>query len=143
MSAERHGMSHHPAPHRGRVALWESVLGLAGGPLAWLVQLAAGYALAAKPCFAGPDPVPAGESRIWVILLYLACLLAALAGGFLSLRLWRRTRDEKSGTANELLEVGHGRTRFLALWGVLLGFGFAGVILLNGFALLGVPPCDL
>jgi hypothetical protein len=143
MSGEDHGMSHHPAPHRDRVALWESGLGLAGGPLAWLVQLTAGYALVAAPCFTGLEPDPAGDGRIGAIVIYLLCLALALAGGLVSLRIYRRTRDETESSENELLEGGRGRTRFLALWGVLLGFGFAVVILLNGIPLIGVPSCAL
>jgi hypothetical protein len=143
MTGERHGMSHHPAPHRDRVALWESVLGLGGGPLAWIVQLAAGYAMAAAPCYAGPDREAAGQGSFWLILLYLLCLALALAGGLVSLMVYRRTRRETEHSEEELVEGGHGRTRFLALWGSLLGFGFAGVILLNGIALVGVPACAL
>jgi hypothetical protein len=143
MSGERHGMSHHPAPHRDRVAVWETVLGLAGGPLAWIVQLTAGYAIAAAPCYAGPDRGAAGQASLWVVALYLACLALALAGGMVSLIVYRRTRRETGHSEDALLEGGHGRTRFLALWGMLLGFGFAGVILLNGIALVGVPACAL
>ena len=143
MSAERHGMSHHPAPHRERVALWETVLGLAGGPLAWIVQLVAGYAIAAAPCYTGPDRDAAGQGSLWAIALYLLCLALALAGGMVSLIVYRRTRGETEHSEGALVEGGHGRTRFLALWGMLLGFGFAGVILVNGIALVGVPACAL
>ena len=143
MSGEDHGMSHHPAPHRGRVELWESVLGLGGGPLAWIVQLAAGYAIAAAPCYTGPDRDAAGQASLWIVALSLLCLALAAAGGICSLIVDRRTRRETEHSEAQLLEHGHGRTRFLALWGMLLGFGFAGVILLNGVALVGVPACAL
>jgi hypothetical protein len=143
MTAERHGMSHHPAPHRDRVAIWETCLGLAGGPLAWIVQLAAGYAIAAAPCYTGPDRDAAGQASLWVVALYLFCLALALAGGVVSLIVYRRTRQETGHSEASLVESGHGRTRFLALWGMLLGFGFAGVILVNGIALVGVPACAL
>jgi hypothetical protein len=143
MKGERHGMSHHPAPQRDRVAVWETCLGLAGGPLAWFVQLAAGYAIAAAPCYSGPDRDAGGQASLWVVALYLACLALALAGGLMSLIVYRRTRCETDHDEAMLLEGGHGRTRFLALWGMLLGFGFAGVILVNGIALVGVPACAL
>jgi hypothetical protein len=143
MTGEHHGMSHHPAPQRDRVAVWETTLGLGGGPLAWILQLAAGYAIVVAPCYTGPDREAAGQASLWAIALYLFCLALALAGGLVSLIVYRRTRREVEGSAGDLLEAGHGRTRFLALWGSLLGFGFAGVILVNGIALVGVPPCAL
>jgi hypothetical protein len=143
---ERHGMSHHPAPHRDRVAVWETVLGFAGGPLAWLVQLCVSYGLAADPCYAGPERVGGGTGMgtgIGIILVLLGCLAVAATGAVVSLRVYRRTRHEMEGSAGDLFEGGRGRTRFLALWGILLGAGFAGLILLNGVALVGVPACDL
>jgi hypothetical protein len=143
MKGERPGMSHHPAPHRDRVEIWETMLGLGGGPLGWILQLVAGYAIVAAPCYTGPDREGAGQASLWAIALYLACLALALSGGLVSLLVYRRTRREAEGSADELLERGHGRTRFLALWGSLLGFGFAGVILVNGIALVGVPACAL
>jgi hypothetical protein len=143
MTGEHHGMSHHPAPQRDRVAVWETTLGLGGGPLAWILQLVAGYAIVVAPCYTGPDREAAGQASLWAIALYLFCLALALAGGLVSLIVYRRTRREVEGSADDLLEAGHGRTRFLALWGSLLGFGFAGVILVNGIALVGVPPCAL
>jgi hypothetical protein len=142
---ERHGMSHHPAPHRDRVATWETVLGFAGGPLAWLVQLCVSNGLAADPCYAGPERGVAGGTGIGIgiILVFLACLAVAATGAVVSLRVYRRTRHETEGSAGDLFERGRGRTRFLALWGILLGAGFAGLILLNGVALVGVPACAL
>lgn len=140
---ERHGMSHHPAPHRARVALWESALGLIGGPLAWFVQLSVSYGLAAEPCYSGPERGFENHAGAGIVILYVACLAVALAGALVSLRIWRRTRSEKSGSTGDVFELGEGRTRFLALWGMLLGGGFAAVILLNGIALLGVPACAL
>jgi hypothetical protein len=140
---ERHGMSHHPAPHRARVALWETVLGLAGGPLAWLVQLCASYGRAAAPCFDGPERGLGSQASPGIIILYVACLALALAGAVVSLLVYRRTRREAEGSTRELFEHGRGRTRFLALWGMLLGAGFGAVILLNGIALIGVPACAL
>lgn len=101
---------------------------LAGGPLAWLVQLAFGYALAARSCYAGPDRLVLGPGSWWTLILLLACLAIALAGGAVAAGL-RRAADRA--------------LRFLAGWGMLLGFGFAGLILLNAIALAGVPPCAL
>jgi len=132
----------HPAPHRGRAARGELAFALAGAPLAWLVQLGGGFAAMTMACFEG------GERTVWpiagagtAILLSLAALGVALAAAGLAWRLYRRTRTEAEGDHAQLVEVGAGRTRFLALWGLVLAAGFAAVILANGLALLLVPPC--
>lgn len=101
---------------------------LAGGPLAWLVQLAFGYALAARSCYAGPDRLAFGQIGWGTLILLLGCFGIALAGG---------------AVAAGLRRAGDRALRFLAGWGMLLGFGFAGLILLNVIALVGVPPCAL
>jgi hypothetical protein len=56
---------------------------------------------------------------------------------------WRglqKTRAEPQG-ARAQLEPGNGRTQFLALWGVVLGGGFALTSLATGIAFLTVPRC--
>jgi amino acid transporter len=142
---ERHGMSHHPAPHRNRVALWESALGILGGPLAWFAQLCISYALFSTPCFPDAQRIarladPAGIFAAGLVV-YLLCLGIALAGASVSLRVYRRTRGEAGGASDALLDAGRGRTRFLALWGVLLGAGFAVAIIVTAIAMLEVPAC--
>ena len=143
MTGEGHGMSHHPAPHRDRVARWELALGVAGGPIAWIVQLGVGYAIAASPCYTGPDRNAAGVASWWVVALYLLCVALALAAGVVALRVFLRTRREVEHETGSLLDRGHGRTRFVGLWGMLLSFGFAGAILVNAIAIVGVPACAL
>lgn len=148
MNEPRHGLSDHPAPHRERVGTWQAAFGIFGGPLAWFVQLCVGYGLMATPCYPGPErQTTLSSEAAWTvpanIVVYLLCLALAVAAGFMALRSWRRTRGEKRGTPDQVMEAGHGRTRFLAVWGVLLGFGFAIVIAANAVALLVVPPCAL
>jgi hypothetical protein len=140
-------LSQHPAPLRHQVSRSEALFGTFGGPLAWFIQLCAGYALATWPCF------PQDHRRLlpqsgyaWsfplMIALLIAGVLVALAACLVSWRTYARTRDEAGGDHRQLIEVGAGRTRFLALWGMLLGAGFAVATSLTAVAFLLVPRCD-
>jgi amino acid transporter len=140
-------MSHHPAPLRHQVSLAEATFGITGGPLAWFVQLCAGYALATWPCFPSDHRMLIPQSGYaWSFPLMVALLIAgvvvALAAFGVSWRTYARTRDEAGGNHRHLIEVGAGRTRFLALWGMLLGAGFAVATSLTAIAFLLVPRCD-
>lgn len=141
-------LTHHPSPRRGQVGGMELAFALAGGPLAWFAQLNVNYALTAQPCFPGPHrnvelPGDAHWAFAAAIVVYLLLLAVAVAAGLLSLRLFKRTRNETVGSNADVEEAGTGRTRFLAYWGMLMGFGFAVVILVNAVALIMVPQCAM
>ncbi|RST31239.1 hypothetical protein HMF7854_10625 [Sphingomonas ginkgonis] len=142
------GLSHHPAPARRRVSGPTLSFALWGGPAAWLAQLLADYAIYSRPCFTGstrnaalPDHVAATHVAGAVALVLP--LLVALAAGAVAVRVYRRTRDESAGSSAGLVEAGNGRTRFLSFWGMLMGFGFAILILTSLAAMLMVPPCAM
>lgn len=146
MRADYTALSHHPAPHRHRVASASIAFGLLGGPLAWFVQLCAGYALASAPCFTQAQRMAeplAGLRWTWpaMVALLIACVVVALAAFAVSYRSIARTRDEAGGDQQHLMEVGSGRTRFLALWGLLLGAGFALATALTAVAFVVLPRC--
>jgi hypothetical protein len=146
MIVQHEALSHHPAPHRDRVALYESLFGVVGGPAAWFIQLCAGYALASWPCFPnserGVAPLP-GYEWTWpaMVVLLAAGVLIAFAAFLVSWRVLRRTQEEGEGGHHALMEIGAGRTRFLALWGVLLGGGFALATIVTAVAFLVLPRC--
>ncbi|MDB6092117.1 MAG: hypothetical protein JWN85_4901 [Gammaproteobacteria bacterium] len=146
MTADPASLTHHPAPHRDRVGRYESAFGLLGGPLAWFVQLCTGYGLASWSCFPkdqrGLTPIE-GAAWIWptIIAMLVAAVVIALAACYTSWRLFRRTRDEAAKGHHHLMEVGVGRTRFVALWGVLLGGGFALATIINAVAFMVLPRC--
>jgi hypothetical protein len=129
-----------------RAKLHESFFGLFGGPIAWFLQFCAGYALASEPCFRAGErlatPVPALQ---WTLLAMLLSMAAGIAVALLSLivswRGYRRTNDEASGETANLVEAGVGRTRFLSLWGMLLGSAFALATTMTGVAFLTLPRC--
>jgi hypothetical protein len=136
----------HPAPHAGRVSSGESFFGLFAGPLAWFVQLSCGYALASQPCFregsrtAAPPPALHWTWPAMVMLTIAAVAVSLVAFG-VSMRAFNRTRHETEGGTHHLLEVGAGRTRFLALWGMVLGAGFALAAAITAVAFIAVPRC--
>lgn len=136
----------HPAPHRDRVALAELAFALAAPPLAWAIQLVVGYGVASHVCFSGSAP-NVSASFAWgraiplLLAVELVASLIAVSGAAVALRLWRATREEVEGGAEEMVEAGKGRTRFLALWGLMTSVGFLGAIMFSLIGLLVVPLC--
>lgn len=146
MNSPGHTLSHHPAPHRERVSLWELGFGVIGGPLAWFLQFNAGYALASWPCFPADQRMSSPlAGYAWSMSAMVGTLiggvLIALAALWVSWRALQRTREEGPGDHHHLMEVGAGRTRFLALWGVVLGGGFAVATLVTAVAFIVLPRC--
>lgn len=135
-----------PAPHANRVGLHESFFALFGGPIAWFLQLCSGYALASAPCFREGQRMTAPAAQLqWTWAAMIAAMAAAvIIAGLSFLVSWRafeRTKGEASGSSHELLEAGAGRTRFLALWGMLLGGGFGLATAITAAAFLWLPRC--
>lgn len=136
----------HPAPHRDRVSLLALGFGFFGGPAAFLIQLVMNYGFASHACFPSERPHTApisGWGGVWSLLLILniAALLVAIAAGAVSWSSWRATREEVSGESGGLIEAGEGRTRFLSVWGILTGFGFALAVLFDLISVIGAPVC--
>jgi len=144
---DRQSHEHHPAPERGRLPVAALLFGLFGAPAAWTVQLVVGYALAAEACFAEGRPlrVPraalAWDRPVLIAVNILALAVAALAT-WTAYRAWRGVRGEKPGSHRELLDIGEGRTRFMAAAGLMSGFGFIAATLFNLAAAIGVPQCS-
>jgi hypothetical protein len=146
MSAAAQSPNAHPAPQAQRVTPHESLFALLGGPLAWYLQLCAGYALASQPCFHGglrvTAPLRAAPwTRSAMILVMLAAVTVALLALFISWRAYRRAQSESAGGAVHLSEMGSGRTRFLALWGMVLGASFAVATAMSAVAFITLPRC--
>lgn len=136
----------HPSPGRDRVRLGPLFFGLVGGPAAWITQLVVSYGLASYSCYPRQHPlvrVPAGWHGIWYGLLALNVLaiLVIISATAVSWQHWRVTRQEHSGPAQHALEAGEGRTRFLALVGIMTGLGFIVAALFDTVVLLAVPQC--
>jgi hypothetical protein len=74
------------------------------------------------------------------MLIAAACAIA-LSAMLVSWRAYKRTEDEGVGDHRHVMEVGSGRTRFLALWGVYLSAGSALVTVLTAVAFVVLPRC--
>jgi hypothetical protein len=134
----------HPAPAGHTVALGALWFGLFGAPIVWSLQLMLGYGLVAYACFPGSEPraVPMfGGLRSMVALVSVVALAVALAAGATAWRSWRATRREHPGDQEALLEVGEGRTRFMALAGMLVSGLFVLGVIMNTIPLFIMPLC--
>ncbi len=142
-TAPAHGQDH-PSPHRAEVsaaALWFAIL---AGPLAWSMQLLLNAPIAAHGCYPGDVPLVApiwNNARVVMAGIEIAAICLCVVAGLTGWRCWRRARREKEGSARRLMEGGDGRTRFMAMVGILtsalflVGIGFS---ILN---LVAVPSC--
>ena len=108
-------------------ALW---LGVLLGPAAALVALEVSYVLVQRACASG--------QLLPVHLSFLGCLLAAAGAGVVAWREWGRwgARIASAQGGRE------GRSRFLALLGMLSSAIFALTILLQWSATLYYHPCQ-
>jgi hypothetical protein len=134
----------HPAPQRGRVGAAALIIGLTGAPLAWSIQIVAGYAIAAYACYPQrmslAAPVVAGLKGQLAMLSLAAILLAAICT-LVGYRSWRASRDEQEGDHHALLEHGEGRTRFMAMCALVTSAGFLVVLVFTSIVLVFVQPC--
>jgi hypothetical protein len=140
------GLSHHPAPHAERLSRAHIAFILCGGPAAWFIQLLLGVWLTSWPCFPHDQRLAAplgdyGWSGVAAMVIVALCALVAGAAGLAGHRALRLVIDEESGKHEALAEIGHGRTRFISLWSVALGYGAAIAAILTFAAFLLVPRC--
>ncbi len=146
MNVTPQDVSPHPPPHPEHLNMAEMFFGVLGGPLAWYLQLCAGYALASAPCFrdgirlAAPLALLQWTGPAMIVTMLTGVIIALLAFG-VSGRALRRTRQHAGGGPVHLLEGRAGRTRFLALWGVLLGGAFAVAAAMTAVAFMLIPRC--
>ena len=134
----------HPAPHKNRVSLALLLFGAAAAPLFWLGQLMLGYGVTAMVCYPADRPQQVASSGPWGALLIsfdAVAIIAAAAGGVVSLWCFARVRHEKGGGAHHALGIGEGRARFMALWGIFSSLWFFCAILFNVIASVMVPLC--
>lgn len=101
--------------------------GLLAGPVAWVVQLQAVYALSA---WATERDRPAA-----LHLVSLLCVAATLGGGLLAWRAWRAVGGWPTGAEAPAV----GRTRYLAVLGVMTGGLFVIVIVAQWLAVVILP----
>ena len=143
-TADRAAYHPHPAPARGAISLWVLFFGLAAGPTIWIVHLVANAILAAHGCAPGSVGRAAAHwsaTRTTLVAVDIVALSVTLAAAAASLWCWRTVRQEHSDTG-DIAQVGEGRTRFIAICGLLASAGFAIAILFDTFAAVMVPQCS-
>jgi hypothetical protein len=136
-------MVEHPAPHRERVHIAVLLFGAFIGPIVWALHLFANSAIAGQVCYPGPTPRLTQLAMLRPLLGLSGgiAIVLALIGAYVSYRSWRATRDEREGSQHHLIEVGEGRTRFLAFAGMFTSLVFALVIFCDTIGVLLVPAC--
>jgi len=108
----------HPAPLRNSASPGLVVAGLFTAPAAWSLLLLVSYGLNGDACGASTGLQGGGRSPLELaigLIAVVACLLGLRAAH----RTWRLTRHEGPGDHHEGLTAGLGRTRFLALCGIV------------------------
>jgi hypothetical protein len=136
-------MVEHPAPHRQRVHIAVLLFGAFIGPIVWALHLFANSAIAGQVCYPGPAPRLTQVAMLRPLLGASGgiAIVLALIGTYVSYRSWRTSREEREGSHHHLIEVGEGRTRFLAFAGMFTSLVFALVIFCDTFGVLMVPAC--
>jgi hypothetical protein len=131
------------APRRHEVGLLVLLAALVAAPTIWGLRLVLNFALASYFCFPGSIRHYALPGWTWPTLLGVDALALAVAvlAALASWRNWQASRDEAAAAGAPLIELGEGRTRFLALWGLMTGVGFAVAIGFDLVALWIVPVC--
>jgi hypothetical protein len=132
------------APQRQRVRLWVLVFGVAAAPLLWLAQLIVSYGVSARACYGGDHPTTIASGvplRTALVAFDAVALIVALTAALVSFASWRAVRAEQRSGHYLALEIGEGRTRFLALWGIMSSVCFLGAIVFHSLASVMAPLC--
>jgi len=135
----------HPSPHRAHVSAWAMWFCILGAPTAWSIQQLVNAPLFAHGCY--PKDVPIAEP-IWgnagsvALTVELMAVAVCIVAGLVAWRNWRRTRAEKEGSGHHLIEAGDGRSRFMAMVGMICsGLFLLATVFATGL-LFVVQPCN-
>lgn len=134
------------APARSTSDLRKQAFVALGAMLAWGADFLLRYAIAWLACVAGwADIEILGVSLLYVLLFLLTILAGAvaIAAGLAAWRLWREVDAVSAGTPPDQRAASDpvARTRFLALWGLMMSALFLFGILLLALPGLFLPPC--
>lgn len=134
----------HPSEGRAKTGLFALLYGLIAAPSAWITAQIFCSGLASRACHPKYEPLatPAfsGTSFAHAAALLIAGVVCA-SGAIVAYSGWKRTEDEHRGGSQTLLEIGEGRSRFMALAGMLTSLGFLLAVLFSIPAAAFVPLC--
>lgn len=102
----------HPAPARETVPRWRLVAAIALAPAAFSAQVVGSYVVASSYCHGG------AHSQAALVVINVLATITAVIGLVIAVASSRATRSEKPGGAQEAIDIGEGRTRFMALCGL-------------------------
>jgi hypothetical protein len=143
----RHPAIHpsHPGPKRAAVSGWALGFGLLAAPLAWSLDELGSYIIAAAECqLKGSGSVMSmvrGSTPSYIVLTIVTWLIA-LAGLWVALHNWRKTRDEHPGSGHHLLAIGEGRTRFMSMCGLMTSASFTVGFVYLTLQMFAAPLCE-
>lgn len=134
----------HPAARRHHFRLICLLIAVLAPPAGWSMHLIVNYASASRACF--PDGTPqSGPSTqsLWLLLITIDIVSLAISGvaAALAYRSWKTSAAEMAEHASPMVETGEGRTRFLAIWGLLIGVGFFVAVIFDFVGLWILPIC--
>ena len=132
-------------PHRRRGGALMMLFGLLGAAAAWILQTEIGETLAAQACFPHRVALAAPQwSGLMPALdaMSIVALLIGIAGVLVARRGWHMTRATRPDSAPPGSDPGTGRTRFLAMAGLMLSLLFLVGLVATGLAVLLVSPCS-
>jgi len=134
----------HPSPHRAKTSLAALLYGLCAAPVAWCTGELVNATLAQEACFPGTEPLQlptiTNLHGLQFAVMALSLLISASAA-WVALQAWRATRFEHDGGPHTLLAIGEGRSRFMALAGILTSVGFGVATLFSWPAIQFVGFC--
>jgi hypothetical protein len=135
----------HPSPHRDRVSPWAMWFCILGAPAAWSLQQLVNAPLFAHGCY--PKDVPLTEP-IWAnagsvaLAVEAVAIVVCIVAGLTAWRNWHRTHGEKEGSGHHLMEAGDGRSRFMAMVGLICSGLFLLATVFTTALLYMVQPCN-
>lgn len=123
----------HPSPLRHRVSPWLLSAALFAAPTAWFVQLNVSVLLGMRRCSGLGEDAASPVVTSALVAVGLAALLIVLLALWAAARSWKLSRSEAGGGRHGALTSGQGRTRFLALAGLI---GNSMFLIAIGFSLI-------
>jgi len=138
-----HDPAGHPAPARHEVGALPLLYGLLAAPAVAALETLIGMGVVGRACLPTDHPLPAPQFStgpiVWTV--HVIALILALVSVWVSLQAWRRTRHEHEGGREAMVEIGEGRTRFLAMVALLTSTGFTVLIVFDTVGLVTLGPC--
>lgn len=109
----------HPSSLRDRVSPWLLGFALFAAPVAWFAQLNISVLLGMNRCSSLREDAASSLVMGGLVAVGIAAFLIVLLALWAAARSWNLSRSEAGGDRHSALTSGHGRTRFLALAGLI------------------------